>query len=107
VPGDLKVLDEFVTHLDPGYFAQETPEDVASHVRMAAELAPSRPARLSVTAREGGCYDVAVVAFDYFGAFSILCGLLAAHRLSIESGHGVSGGPLGRAGRARPGGPRA
>jgi glutamate-ammonia-ligase adenylyltransferase len=76
-----------VAHLDPGYFAEEAPEDVAVHVRMAAELGPSWPARLAVTAREDGRYDVAVVAFDYFAEFSILCGLLTAHRLSIESGH--------------------
>ncbi len=86
-PVDPKILDEFVTHLDPGYFAEAAPEDVAGHVRMAATLGPSRPARLAVTAREAGRYEVAVVAFDYFAEFSILCGLLAAHRLGIESGH--------------------
>src|SRR6266540_1947240 len=83
-PVDPRVLDEFVGHLDPGYFAEEAPEDVATHVRMAAELGPSR---------EAGRYDVAVVAFDYFAEFSILCGLLAAHRLSIESGHVHTFGP--------------
>ena len=86
-PPDPAVLDEFVAGLDPAYFAQESPEDVAAHVRMAAELGPARPARLRVSPREGGRYDVAVVAFDYFAEFSVLCGLLAGHRLSIESGH--------------------
>jgi glutamate-ammonia-ligase adenylyltransferase len=87
-PGvDPKALDEFVACLDPAYFAQEAPEDVAAHVAMAAQLTPSRPARLGVTAREAGRYDVAVVAFDYFAELSILCGLLAAHRLDIQSGH--------------------
>ena len=84
---DPKALDEFVACLDPAYFTQEAPEDVASHVAMAAELTPLRPARLCVTPRERGRYDVAVVAFDYFAEFSILCGLLAAHRLDIQSGH--------------------
>ena len=86
-PVDSKVLDEFVTRLDPAYFAQVTPEDVATHVRMAAELGPSTPARLTVTPREGGRYDVTVVALDYFAEFSLICGLLAANGLSIESGH--------------------
>lgn len=84
---DPAVLDDFVASLDPLYFAQEAPEDVAAHVRMAADLGPDRPARLAVTARPAGRYDVAVVAFDYFAEFSILCGLLAVHRLNIESGH--------------------
>ena len=118
----LGVLDEFVAHLDPGYFAESAPEDVAGHVRMAAELGPARPARLAVTPRPEGRYDVSVVAYDYFAEFSLLCGLLAAHRLSIESGHVHTFGPRGSApqdrgrvprrlrGRpegARAGGPRA
>jgi glutamate-ammonia-ligase adenylyltransferase len=89
----LGVLDEFVAHLDPGYFAESAPEDVAGHVRMAAELGPTRPARLAVTPRPEGRYDVSVVAYDYFAEFSLLCGLLAAHRLSIESGHVHTFGP--------------
>jgi [glutamine synthetase] adenylyltransferase / [glutamine synthetase]-adenylyl-L-tyrosine phosphorylase len=84
---DPKALDEFVACLDPEYFALEAPEDVAAHVVMAAQLTPSRPARLGVTPRDAGRYDVAVVAFDYFAELSILCGLLAAHRLDIQSGH--------------------
>lgn len=87
-PGlDPRALDEFVACLDPAYFTQEAPEDVASHVVMAAQLTTARPARVGVTPREAGRYDVAVVAFDYFGELSILCGLLAAHRLDIHSGH--------------------
>jgi [glutamine synthetase] adenylyltransferase / [glutamine synthetase]-adenylyl-L-tyrosine phosphorylase len=80
-------IEAFVADLGPAYLAQEAPADVARHVRMAAELTSARPARLSLTPREGGRYDVAVVAFDYFAEFSMLCGLLAAHRLDIESGH--------------------
>jgi glutamate-ammonia-ligase adenylyltransferase len=87
VPWDPKLLDAFVAGLDPLYFAREAPADVAAHVRMAAALGPSRPARVRVTPREGGRSDVTVVARDYFGEFSLLCGLLAVHRLGIESGH--------------------
>src|SRR5436309_13849059 len=37
-PVDAKILDEFVAHLDPGYFAEHAPDDLAAHVRMAAVL---------------------------------------------------------------------
>ncbi len=84
---DPGALDEFLSHLDAAYFAQEAPEDVARHVRMASQVTAARPALLAVTPRPEGCYDVAVVAFDYFAEFSILCGLLAAHRLDVQSGH--------------------
>jgi glutamate-ammonia-ligase adenylyltransferase len=78
---------EFLGRLDEEYFRRVGPEDAAEHGRMAAELTPDRPARLRVTPREGGRYELAIVAFDYFAEFAILCGLLAAHGLDIESGH--------------------
>jgi glutamate-ammonia-ligase adenylyltransferase len=80
-------LHAFLTELDPTYFEREKPEDIALHARLAAELRPERRARLAVTPREEGQYDVAVVAFDYFAELSILCGLLAARGLDIASGH--------------------
>jgi [glutamine synthetase] adenylyltransferase / [glutamine synthetase]-adenylyl-L-tyrosine phosphorylase len=83
----LEGLGDFLGRLDADYFEHEAPEDVALHARLAAELGPGRRARLAVTAREGGRYDVAVVAFDYFAELSILCGLLASHGLDIEAGH--------------------
>src|SRR5262249_3978573 len=80
-------LGAFLAGLDRLYFSRGAPESVAAHVRMAAGLGPSCPARVAVTPRDDGRYDVAVVAFDYFAILSVLCGLLAVHRLSIESGH--------------------
>ena len=98
-----KLLEAFAAGLDPDYFAREAPADVAVHVRMAAQLGTFQPARVAVTPRENGRYDVAVVAFDYFGEFSIVCGLLAVHGLNIESGHvHTFVGPAGEAPPMRP-----
>src|SRR5262245_35704283 len=80
-------LADFLSRLDADYFERESAEDIALHAGLAAGLAPGRRARLAVTAREAGCFDVAVVAFDYFAELSILCGLLASHGLDIEAGH--------------------
>lgn len=78
---------EFLGRLDSEYYARVFPEDAARHARLAADLTHERPARLSVEARVQGRYDIAVVALDYFSEFAIVCGLLAAHGLDIESGH--------------------
>jgi [glutamine synthetase] adenylyltransferase / [glutamine synthetase]-adenylyl-L-tyrosine phosphorylase len=78
---------DFLTRLEPEYWERERPEDVAAHLRLAASLSPERPARVRVSSREGGRFDVAFVAYDYFGEFAMLCGLLAVHGLEIESGH--------------------
>jgi glutamate-ammonia-ligase adenylyltransferase len=83
----LPAVLEFLGRLDGEYFRRVPPEDAVEHGRMAAELTPDRRARLRVTPREGGRYDLAIVAFDYFAEFAIFCGLLSAHGLDIESGH--------------------
>src|SRR5262245_47894203 len=77
----------FLARLDPDYWDRETPEDVAAHLRLAASLSRAHPARVRVSPRGNGRFDVAVVAYDYFGEFAMLCGLLAVHGLDIESGH--------------------
>ncbi len=78
---------DFLGRLDSDYFARVSPEDAARHAHLAAELTPTRPARLSVEPRVEGRYDIVVVALDYFAEFALLCGLLAVHGLDIESGH--------------------
>jgi glutamate-ammonia-ligase adenylyltransferase len=78
---------EFLGRLDDEYFRRVRPEDAVEHGRMASELTSDRRARLRVTPGREGRYELAIVAFDYFAEFAILCGLLAAHGLDIESGH--------------------
>ena len=77
---------EFLERIGEAYLGRRSPEEIAVHVRLASEVGTERPARVHVSPGPEGRYDVAVVAVDYFGEFSILCGLLAVHGLSIESG---------------------
>jgi glutamate-ammonia-ligase adenylyltransferase len=100
---------EFLGRLDSEYFVRVFPEDAARHALLATELSSERPARVSSEPRGEGRYDLAVVALDYFSEFAILCGILAAHGLDIESGHvhtGAAAPPppkLPRGIRRRPG----
>jgi glutamate-ammonia-ligase adenylyltransferase len=64
---------------------------------------------VSVTAAPGGRLDVTVVGLDFFAEFALLCGVLAARGLDIESGHvhtsaprEASGGPPARSRRRPP-----
>ncbi len=100
---------EFLGRLDSEYFVRVFPEDAARHALLATELSSERPARVSSEPRGEGRYELAVVALDYFSEFAILCGILAAHGLDIESGHvhtGAAAPPpskLPRGLRRRPG----
>lgn len=89
----LPTIHEFLERLGEAYASGRSPEEVALHVRLAAEVGPVRPARVHVSRGPEGRYDVAIVAVDYFGEFAILCGLLAVHGLSIESGEVHTFGP--------------
>ncbi len=77
----------FLSGLDPGYWDRESPEDMAAHLRLAESLSPLRPARVRVTSCPDGLFDVAITAYDYFGEFATLCGLLAVNGLEIIAGH--------------------
>jgi glutamate-ammonia-ligase adenylyltransferase len=106
---DRTAVETFLGRLDEAYRASQTPEDVALHVRMATALAPGRPASVRVLPRDAGRFDVVVVAHDTLGELSFLCGVLAAHGLSIKAGqvHTLSPKPppSHTRGRGRPPGP--
>ena len=82
----LATVQEFLDRIGGAYAARRSPEEIALHVRLASEVGPERPACFHVSSAPEGRYDVTVVAVDYFGEFAILCGLLAVHGQSIESG---------------------
>jgi len=76
------------------YLAHHTPGELALHARLASELVATRPARVEVSPAAAGRLDVTVVAFDFFSAFALLCGVLAARGLDIESGRAHTQAPL-------------
>lgn len=79
-------VTEFLSRMDPDYRSLFTPEEIAVHIRLSAQLDEDTPVRLDLRPRKHGRYDVVVVAFDYFSELSVLCGLLAAFGFDIESG---------------------
>ena len=95
-------LSDFLSRVGPEYLAREPVERIARHVRMAAELQPSRPARVAIEPATDGLFDVAVVAYDFFAEFAILCGLLSAHGLDIVSGHAHTFAAVERRAAKRP-----
>ena len=85
--------------MGPDYAARHSSAEIALHLALAAELGPSRPARVKVRDGPGGRLDVTIVGLDFFAEFALVCGLLAAASLDIESGHvdtSASGAPAPR-----------
>jgi len=82
-----------LARMGEAYLARHTPEELALHARLASELVATRPARVEVSPAAEGRFDVTVVAFDFFSAFALLCGVLAARGLEIESGRAHTQAP--------------
>lgn len=81
-----EVRQDFLHRVDREYLSRYTPEQIASHLRLAARLDAEHPVESLVASRGGRRFEMVIIAFDYFAEFSILCGLLASFGLDIQSG---------------------
>ena len=80
-------VGSFAERMGPDYAARHSADEIALHHGLARELGSSRPARVKVRDAAFGRLEVTVVGLDFFAEFALLCGLLAAASLDIESGH--------------------
>jgi glutamate-ammonia-ligase adenylyltransferase len=84
-----KVIDDFFARMDEDYFATFSPEDIATHIRMSADLDSKHRVHVRVIPRGTGDkeFDIVIVGFDYLSEFSMFCGLLSAFGLDIRAGN--------------------
>jgi glutamate-ammonia-ligase adenylyltransferase len=87
VADDAGAIREFVARMGADYSARHSESEIALHHALAAELSASRPARVRVRDVAHGRLEVTIVGLDFFAEFALVCGLLAAASLDIESGH--------------------
>ncbi len=81
-----QVLDEIFGQLDAAYFGCFTAAQIAVHMRLLAAVEPAHPVQVQILPGEGRRVTVLVAAYDLFGVFSIITGLLAAYGLNIIDG---------------------
>src|SRR5437870_12268128 len=78
--------------MDEDYFTTFSPEEIATHIRMASTLGSKHRIQVRVSTRPAGTpgagpFDIIIVGFDYLSEFSIFCGLLSAFGLDIRAGN--------------------
>jgi glutamate-ammonia-ligase adenylyltransferase len=83
--------------MGPAYASRHGPEEAGLHLRLARGVSPVRPARVSVASAPPGRLRVTVVGLDFFAEFALLCGVLSARGLDIESGHVHTSAPRAQA----------
>ena len=76
-----------LARLSPSYAATFSRAEIAFHAELAARLNDRNPVEIAAEHIEEGYWRVTIVAHDYLGELSLICGLLFAHGLSIVDGH--------------------
>ncbi len=87
---DRRLIQMHLQRLEDEYFEQFSEADIAEHVRRLGRLARSNPVELIVnwpSDQADPVVEVTVLAMDYPSVFSLISGVLAGMRFSIESGH--------------------
>ncbi len=82
------VVQKHLARLAPAYATVFTEADIIRHAALAAKLSP--PDRLAVVDAQPlteGRWQITVVAYDYQGELSLICGLFFAHGFNIHTGH--------------------
>lgn len=83
---DSELLDDFFAQLDRHYFQIFSLEDIAAHVVLLAHVDPEHPVQVRMWPRDAGQIEIVIVAYDLFGEFSLITGLMAAYGLNICEG---------------------
>jgi [glutamine synthetase] adenylyltransferase / [glutamine synthetase]-adenylyl-L-tyrosine phosphorylase len=82
-----EALEAFFGRMDEDYFANFSPEEISTHIKMSCALDEQCPTLCRVTPRGADEFDIVIVGFDYLSEFSIFCGLLSAFGLDIRAGN--------------------
>jgi glutamate-ammonia-ligase adenylyltransferase len=78
---------QHVSRMDPSYAATFSSEEIARHAAMAERLDEDNLVEVDAAPLGDGQWRVTVVAYDYPGELSLICGLLFVHGLGILDGH--------------------
>jgi glutamate-ammonia-ligase adenylyltransferase len=83
---DSQRLDDFFAQLDQQYFESFALADIAMHVSLLADVSPDHPVQVCIRPLDAACAEIIIVAYDLFGEFSLITGLMSAYQLNIREG---------------------
>ncbi len=85
-PTDQKIA-RHLERMDVSYRQAFDQQEIELHSTLAAALDRDTLVEVRAVPLDGGRWRVTIVAFDYPGELSLICGLLFVHGLSIQDGH--------------------
>jgi [glutamine synthetase] adenylyltransferase / [glutamine synthetase]-adenylyl-L-tyrosine phosphorylase len=76
-----------IERMDPSYEATFSRQDIARHAQLAGRLDRDHLVQVDAAALEDGRWRVSIVAYDYPGELSLICGLMFVFGLDIHDGN--------------------
>jgi [glutamine synthetase] adenylyltransferase / [glutamine synthetase]-adenylyl-L-tyrosine phosphorylase len=95
-----------VARMDASYTAAFTQQEIRQHAAMAARLNPDNLSEVEAVPLPEERWRVTIVAYDYQGELSLICGLLFVYGFSIEEGQVFTYEPHAQLESERISGPR-
>ena len=87
-------INRHLARLDPSYAAVFSESDIARHALLAEQLDANNLVQVDTQPLPDGAWRVSVIAYDYPGELSLICGLLFVYGLSILDGDVFTYEPL-------------
>ncbi len=79
-------VQDHVARMDPSYAATFSADEIRRHAVLADQLDRERLVQVDATALADGRWRVTIVAYDYPGELSLICGLLFVYGVTIDDG---------------------
>jgi glutamate-ammonia-ligase adenylyltransferase len=102
-PGEIDApqIDLHLKRMDPSYQNAFSRQDIARHAALAEQLNKQNLVHVEADTLEDGRWRVTIVAYDYPGELSLICGLMFACGIDIDDGHVFTYEPLAPAAEPR------
>ncbi len=94
-------VSRHISRMDNSYKLVFSEEEIQRHSLLASELGQEKSVSMDVEEKDNGCYRVTIVAYDYPGELSVLCGLLFVHGFNIIDGYAFTYEPASPSGKEK------
>lgn len=87
-------ISQHLLRLEPSYIETFSAEEIQQHAALAKQLDDHTLAKVEAIPLGNDCWRVTIVAYDYLGELSVICGLLFIYGFDILDGHIFTYEPL-------------
>ncbi len=88
------IVRQHISRMDTSYIEVFSPDEIARHAVLAQKVTIKEPVVVDVISLDEETWRVTVVAYDYPGELSVICGLLFVHGFDISDGYAFTYEPI-------------